>query len=76
MSRELIKFLLQVGESRSKIGEITDLEIFDNLSKHNPYYQSEHEIENEKLTFIRFQLQHIQEDLNEIWSKLNMWDDE
>lgn len=76
MSRELIKFLLHVGESRSKISELTDLELFDNLSKHNPYYQSDHEIENEKLTFIRFQLQHIQEDLNEIWSKLNMWDDE
>jgi hypothetical protein len=68
--RDVISYILQVGESRQILTELSRHEIFDTLSKHNEYWDSEHVIEAEKLDDARCKLKYIFERLNEVLEKL------
>lgn len=62
--------IINVGRALEKLNVVLDNEIFDNLSKHNPKWNSEHENESETLYQTRCTLNHIQEQLYEVFALL------
>ncbi len=60
----------RVGEARYMLNELKFHELFDNLSKHNPWWDSEHEIEGDKLEDIRMQLSFIHSRFIDVLDKL------
>jgi len=71
LSKCILKRLEDIGCAREKLQSIIDEDIFENLSKHNPYWDSEHEKESEKLYDIRIKLAYFKEKLWEIYSTLS-----
>lgn len=69
--RDLISYILKVGEAHQMLTDLIVDEKFANLSKHNPYWDSEHEAEADKLDEIRLRWQWINEKLCEISEKLD-----
>lgn len=67
LANHLVKRIKDIGRIDEKLKVILDMECFDNLSKHNEYFDSEHVIEFEKLDTLRRNLICIQELLYEIW---------
>lgn len=63
MDLEIYKHIKNSGIVEYKIREIADHPIFYILSKHDPYWDSEHELEADKLDDIRSQLSKISNDL-------------
>lgn len=63
----LVMRIKDIGRIDEKLKLILAMECFDNLSKHNEYFHSEHDIEFEKLDYLRRNLMGIQELLYEIW---------
>lgn len=53
-----------------------DMRIFDMLSKHEPWWNSEHEIESDKLYDLRCMLMGIESKLLDIWTIANAKEDE
>lgn len=70
IEKSIIQRLEDIGICHEKISRLCDHEIFYNLSKHNPYWDSKDENASEKLHHIRCQLSYIQEKLLEVWSVL------
>lgn len=66
--KELLRRIQDHGRIEEKLKVLTDHEIFDNLSKHNPYWESTDEVAAEKLHDIRMQLSYILEQIYEITS--------
>jgi hypothetical protein len=62
----ILKRLEDVGRVRERLDELLKLEIFDDLSKHNPYFDSEHDLESDKLYDIRCKFRVIQDSLEGI----------
>lgn len=60
-----------IGEARYRLISLLDNELFDDLSKHNPYWDSKYENECDKLYTIRCALKWLEEELLEIVSVLN-----
>lgn len=75
LMREVIQRIECIGRAQEKLDNLFGDEIFDNLSKHNPYWDSEHEIESEKLYDIRCKLGYIHDKLSDIVS-LFYWENE
>jgi hypothetical protein len=67
--RDLIDYLLHIGEARHILSQLLHNDLFDNLSKHNPYW-SETVDAIEKLNSIRLSLYEIKESLFDINEKL------
>lgn len=65
------RYIRDSGRALQIISELSDMEIFDNLSKHNPYFDSVHEVESDKLYDLRCKLSYIHEKLLEAWSFLS-----
>ena len=76
MNKHLIRHLHNVGQAQLRIKELLARDIFDTLSKHNPYWDSEHELEGEKLEEARCQLSGIQYELEAIQEALSLPEDE
>ena len=66
----LIKKIQEVGAALYILEEMINHEIFDNLSKHNPYWHSESEEDSEKLYEIRCKLSYLEDKLCEARDKL------
>lgn len=72
--KEVIKRFEKMGQVQALIDELFHHEIFKNLSKHNPYWDSEHEIDSEKLYDIRCKLGYIHDRLSDALA-LFSWDE-
>lgn len=56
INKDTIRFIQNTGKAVVALREIVESSIFEYLSKHNPYWQSEHELEANKLNEIRITL--------------------
>jgi hypothetical protein len=74
MLLELIGYIEKIGIAREKLNEILDLDIWDDLSKHNPYWESQYEPECDKLDDARRRLAALHEQLLEIHLLLKIKD--
>jgi len=66
----LVSRMADIGRAQERITNILDDEIFRNLSKHNPYWHSEHDIEADKLHDVRCKLSCMMDNLWDLWSIL------
>ena len=68
----LNKVLLSIqllGQIKEKLNNILDDRLFNDLSKHNPYWNSEHEVEYEKLYDTRCALSTFE---NQLWGIIGL----
>lgn len=72
----IVQAIIRLGRAIEKMKSILELDLFDNLSKHNPYWDSEHEPEGEKLDQARRNISFIHEKLYEMNSTLRGYDDD
>lgn len=66
-----IKRIEDIGQAKEMLKNILECDLFDNLSKHNPYWESDYEVEYDKLYDLRMKLSSLEEkllDLNMILS--------
>ena len=68
---EIIDRIEDIGRARQKLKSILDTEVFDNLSKHNPYWESKDEEMSERLYEIRMSLSCLNDNLWDLWAILN-----
>lgn len=64
--RNLIKRLEDIGRCRHILDQLHRHDAFDDLSKHNYFFHSEHQIESDKLNELRMYLGNIKDQINEI----------
>lgn len=69
ISKEHLQYLINVGKALHKLEELAKHDLFDDLSKHNTYWQSAHEDEYEKLDELRRRLMWISE---KIWDAISL----
>lgn len=74
MDKLEIDYFLNVGKAIAYIEEILDNELFENLSKHNEYWQDKDD--DERLNDTRCRLSYINERLWQVMSLLNNEKDE
>ena len=67
----ILQRLEDIGRAKQMIKSILDDDIFDTLSKHNPYWDSEHEVESEKLYDCRMKFGLVQDNLWGLYSILD-----
>ncbi len=70
MDIKVARYLVNVGRATQKLREALDHDIFDDLSKHSTYWQSEDEKTDGKLHDIRMALSIIREALSEALYKI------
>lgn len=63
LNKNVISRLEDIGAARMLVAGILGHSIFDNLSKHNPYWESDDSISNEKLYDTRVELTFIEDEL-------------
>ncbi len=66
----LVYRIIDLGRVEEKIKNILDDEIFDTLSKHNPYWDSKHDLEADKLDDLRRKFSCLQDNLWDIMAIL------
>jgi len=72
-----IKFILQVGEARQMMKNLMDKhERLEMTSKHDTYWESEHDKESEKLYDLRCTMRDIHDKLWDIYAKLQYEEEE
>lgn len=64
-----------IGRAREKLKTILDDDIFDTLSKHNPYWDSEYEVESDKLDDLRRKFSCFSETLWDLYGILHKEED-
>lgn len=69
----IIKKIMYLGRAQQQIIDLLDHDLFQDLSKHNPYFDSEHSPEADKLDDCRRRLQVIHDTL---WDIIGMFDRE
>lgn len=69
-----VEAIKRQGQVIQMLSELMDHELLQNLSKHNPFWDSEHELEDDKLHDIRCQLSFIHEKICDSWGKLKFPD--
>jgi len=71
----ICKRLETIGQAKEKLIQLMRSDyIPDDLSKHNEYFDSEHELESDKLHEIRFKFMEIEQSLSDIYQLL-VYDD-
>lgn len=70
MNSEIIKRLEDLGECRQRLKEVLNNELWKDLSKHNPYWDSEDDSTADKLYDIRCSLSWVEERLWDVFSLL------
>ena len=76
MDSQLIKHLHNIGKAQLLVKQLLDKEIFETLSKHNEWWDSEDAIASDKLEDVRCTLNGIQYELWEIQEALSAPEDE
>ncbi len=76
MKSDIIKFVKNVGAAESKLRDLLLSDRLSDLSKHNPYYDSEHEIEADKLDDLRMSLSSISDVISDVLNLLEIEQDE
>lgn len=71
-----IEYFVKVGICIEKLRNIVTDDVFDNLSKHNPYFDSEYQVEANKLAELRRALVMVKEEVWYIIMQLEPKDDE
>ena len=74
--KDVVNKLLKVGRAYQLIMLLLDDDIFDNLSKHDPFWDSEHDAEADKLHDLRFKFQHMSDQLYDIVALIDTEDEE
>lgn len=64
---QIIKRLEDIGTAKQLLKELISDNLFDDLSKHNPYWESIHEVEDDKLHDLRMKLMYLHEKIGEIY---------
>lgn len=59
--KQIVIAIQNQGKALCELQKIYELDLMDNLSKHNPYFDSEHDVESEKLKELRWLLIEINE---------------
>ena len=67
----LLRRIEDIGRAREILSGIMDMDVFDDLSKHNQYWESEHEKESDKLFEIRMKISHLQDGLGNLYEILS-----
>lgn len=67
----MIKRIEAIGTAKEKLLQILDHNIWIDLSKHNPYWESQHEVESEKLHDLRMILSLFHDKLWDVWGTLH-----
>lgn len=67
MTKQLIARIEDIGSARTILAKLLDHDLFLDLSKHNPYWNSEDSVAYEKLYDTRVGLSQIHDDLFEIY---------
>jgi hypothetical protein len=78
MTKDEIIFLRNQGIALEKITNLINEALDQNYSKHDPYWDSEHEIEADKLETCRLKLDYILSELSEICDlmrKIDHWNE-
>jgi hypothetical protein len=70
------KYFINIGKSLKSLEDALDHEIWRDLSKHNEYWDSEHEKEDDKLGDIRLHLSLMKEILYDLIANIESYDDE
>ncbi len=66
----MIDRVQDIGRAQERLKSILDDEIFEKLSKHNPYWDSNHEPECEKLDDLRRKFAQMNDNLWDLWAIL------
>jgi hypothetical protein len=66
----IIKRIEDIGKAITHLKEILDCDLFDDLSKHSNYWDSEHNNEADKLDDIRLKLSFLEENLWDVYAIL------
>jgi len=66
LSKAMIDVVIRVGRAQGVLKRVMDNDLFDNLSKHNLEWQSEHLREGEMLQSIRVRLSCLLDDVYEV----------
>lgn len=74
--KEVVKKLMDFGKVEQILSEVLEYEIFDDISKHSPYWQSENSEFEEKLYEIRSQLVFLEEKLFDALTIAKHWENE
>lgn len=67
---EMINFIKNAGRAEEKLSSVLGNELFDNLSKHNPFWDSEDEETADKLDGIRMKLIFLNEEIFDAYAFL------
>ncbi len=67
LNKLLIQRLEDIGRAQEKLRSILEDELFDNLSKHDPYWNSKNELESYKLADLRGKIALLSENLWDLW---------
>jgi len=70
LSTDVITRLEDIGRAQQKLKSIIDDDIFDNLSKHDPFWDSTYESECDRLHDIRMKLNCLRDNLWDLWAIL------
>lgn len=62
----IVERLISVGEALAILKYLQELPVFQNISKHNPYWESSHSEEDDKLHDIRLSLSHIDNIISDV----------
>ncbi len=68
--------LMALGKAQEKTGKILDDDIFQDLSKYDPYWDSDHEKEAEKLDDIRRKLSFFRDSLYDVYEIIHPIEEE
>ncbi len=68
--RDVVSYLVSIGEARQMLKELVEHSIFDTLNKHNPLWHSENEYDAGKLEDARMTLKYFEDKLLEALEKM------
>ncbi len=66
----LYKKLMDIGRAQQILSDLLKDEIWDDLSKHNPWWESQHAVEDDKLHTARSKLSYFNTLLWDIYDKI------
>ncbi len=72
----MIDQIKSIGKAQAKLKNILDNDLFDSLSKHDPYWTSEDPDTEDQLQVLRMKLTCISDDLWDLWAILRKEDEE
>ncbi len=68
LASEVIERIQSIGRMEEKLENLMNYEVFDDLSKHNPFFHSTDEIASDKLHDLRMKLAYIFDQICDIYA--------